>query len=168
MTSRQRFRTTAVQLWFNVGAILCLVVWLQGGRFIPSGDAARDTVMRPRADFMMFYGSAVLLKESPAELYDISRQAAAQRAATGLEIAGSDIDFLPYPYPAVVALLFTPFTVLQYKTAYVLMLLINFALLGSSIWLLSARLNLDRAANEILVLCATASISVYATLLQGQ
>ena len=151
-----------------MGAILCLILWLHGAVFIPSGDPTRDKVNRPRADFMMFYGSARLIETSPHQLYDIGPQGEAQKAATGLDISANDLDFLPYPYPAVVALTIVPLTLWGYKTAYAMMLLINFVLLGTTIWLLSERLNLDRASNELLVLCATASMSVYATLLQGQ
>jgi hypothetical protein len=117
---------------------------------------------------MMFYGTALLLQESPHQLYDVDRQGEAQRRATGLEMSATDLDFLPYPYPAIVALAFVPFTLLTYKTAYWLLMLMNLILLGSAVWLLSARLNLDRASNQVLVLCTTASISVYAALLQGQ
>jgi Glycosyltransferase family 87 len=168
VTFQQRFRTTAGQVWINVGVILCLILWLHGGVFIPSEDATRDKVNRPRADFMMFYGSARLLETSPHELYDIGPQGEAQRASTGLDISANDLDFLPYPYPAVVALAMVPLTFWEYKTAYAMMVVINFLLLGMTIWLLSDRLNLDRTSNELLVLCTTASMSVYATLLQGQ
>jgi hypothetical protein len=164
----ERFWTSALHVWINVGVILCLVLWLHGGLFIPSGDASRDAAVQPRADFMMFYGGALLVKTSPSELYDVEKQGAAQKAATGLNMAAGEPDFLPYPYPAIVALLFVPFTVVPYKTAYAVMMMINFVLLGTSIWLLSARLNLNRPATETLVLCTTACISVYATFLQGQ
>ena len=168
MTFQQRFRKTAVQVWVNVGVLLCLLLWWHGGSFVPSGDVARDTVNRPRADFMLFYSSAQLIRTSPHQLYDVGRQGEAQKAATGLDISGSDVDFLPFPYPAVVALAVIPFTLFGYRTAYILVGLTNLALLGIAIGVLSARLKLSRAANEVLVLCTTASISVYATLLQGQ
>ena len=168
MAVKERFKQTALQVWMNVGGLLCLVLWLHGGVFIPSGDSARDRAQRPRADFMMFYGTALLVRESPHQLYDVDRQGEAQTTATGLEMSPTDLDFLPYPYPAVVALAFVPFTFFTYKTAYWLLLLMNLIVLGSAVWLLSARLNLDRASNQVLVLCTTASISVYATLLQGQ
>ena len=103
----------------------------------------------------------MLLLNSPEELYEPESEAAAQKAATGLNISATDADFLPFSYPAVVALAFVPFTLLKFKTAYILMMAINLALLGISIWLLSARLNLDDDANQVLVLCATASLAVY-------
>ncbi len=168
MTIRERFRTTALQVWINVGLILCLVLWLHGDIFIPTGDPAHDAVRRPRADLMIFYGAALLAKTAPSHLYDIDAQGEAQKVATGLEISGRDIDFLPYPYPPFVAFLMVPFTFLPYKTAYAVMLLINFLTLGLCVWLLSARLQLNRDANEAMVLCTAASISVYATLLEGQ
>jgi hypothetical protein len=84
----------------------------------------------------MFYGSARLLETSPHELYDIGRQGEAQRAATGLDISANDLDFLPYPYPAVVALAIVPLTFWEYKTAYAIMVVINFLLLGMTMWVL--------------------------------
>jgi glycosyl transferase family 87 len=155
-------------VWINVGLILSLVVWLHGQIFIPSGDATHDSVTRPRADLMIFYGAAVIAKTDPSQLYDVDRQGAAQKAATGLEISGRDIDFLPYPYPPILAFAMVPFTFVGYKTAYALMIILNLALLGICVWLLSSRLKLDREANQVLVLCTAASISVYATLVEGQ
>jgi len=75
--------------------------------------------MHPRADLMMFYGSALLLQQSPEELSDQEQQGTYQKAATGLDISGNDIDFLPYPYPALVAFAFLPLTLLTYKSAYI-------------------------------------------------
>src|SRR5438046_3996771 len=117
---------------------------------------------------MIFYGAALQARTAPGQLYDVDRQGAAQKEATGLEISGRDIDFLPFPYPPILALAMIPFTFVKYKTAYALMIFINFAVLGVCIWLVSTRLGLSREANEVLVLCATASLSVYVTLVEGQ
>jgi alpha-1,2-mannosyltransferase len=168
VTVRESFRSPALQVSLNVGLIFCLVVWLHGGIFIPSGDPSRDAVTKPRADFMIFYGAGLLVKTAASQLYDIDRQGAAQKAATGLEISGRDIDFLPYPYPPILALAMIPFTLVNYMTAYQLMIVINFLMLGLCIGLISSRLALSREASQILVLCATASLSVYSTLIEGQ
>lgn len=117
---------------------------------------------------MVFYAGALLFRQNPADLYDITLQASAQKSATGLEISSRDIDFLPFPYPAIVALAFVPFTFLNYHAAYFLMMLFNFLLIGISMWLLSTRLSLGKYQNRILVLCAFASLSVYSVLVQGQ
>ena len=160
----------AAVLWtlMGVGIVLCFLLWLYAGRLMPSGNPNRDREMRPRADLMMFYGSALLLRQSPRQLYDENRQGESQKSATGLDISGTDIDFLPYPYPPVVAFAFVPLTVFQYPTAYVLMMLINFLALGISLWLLSSRFNLDQAQNQMLALCTMAPLSVYVVFLQGQ
>lgn len=161
-------RTTAGHTCACVGILFSLVMLVHGWRWIPTGNPLSDETLRPRSDFMTFYGAAVLLLNSPEELYEPESEAAAQKAATGLNISAGDVDFLPFPYPAIVALAFVPFTLLKFKTAYMLMMAINLALLGMSIWLLSARLNLDDDANQVLVLCATASLAVYSALIQGQ
>jgi len=50
------------------------------------------------------------------------------------------------------------------------MILINFAVLGAALFFfqLSSALNLGKDEDSVLVLCATASLTVYAVLLQGQ
>src|SRR5262245_24747965 len=88
VTPQERFRTAVLPVWINVALIFCLVVWLHGGNFIPSGDPARDAAMHPRADMMVFYGAALLARTNPSQLYDVDRQGEAQKAATGLEISG--------------------------------------------------------------------------------
>lgn len=117
---------------------------------------------------MMFYGAALLLEQSPKDLYDQEQQGKYQKVATGLDISGGDIDFLPYPYPALVALAFLPLTLLKYKSAYILMILINFIILGLALSQLSTGLNLGSDEDRILALCATACLAVYMVLLQGQ
>jgi len=155
-------------MWISVGLIWGLVFAWHGAKWLPSGNPVRDREMHPRADLMMFYGSALLLQQSPEELYDQEQQGTYQKAATGLDISGNDIDFLPYPYPALVAFAFRPLTLLTYKSAYILMILINFAVLGAALFQLSSALNLGKDEDSVLVLCATASLAVYAVLLQGQ
>jgi hypothetical protein len=55
-----RFRHTAAPAWFHIGLLLGVVPFAQGGTFAPSGDPARDTIIRPRADVMKFCGAALL------------------------------------------------------------------------------------------------------------
>src|SRR5262245_33491279 len=85
-----RLRGTAVQACLNIGLILALIVWLYAATWIPTGDPAKDRVLRPRSDFMAFYASGVLIRQSPAQLYDLDRQAETEKAATGLDITRED------------------------------------------------------------------------------
>ncbi len=163
-----RFRQTAVRAWVHIGLLLAVLLWFCGNYFVPSGDPLRDRVMRPRVDFMAFYASALLFRESPKDLYNVAEQAAAESKATGLNISTDDPDFLPYPYPAIVAVTFVPFTLFRYHTAYFAMMLLNLILIGLSLWLLSNQFQLGAYQNKILVLSAFALLPVYACLLHGQ
>jgi hypothetical protein len=159
---------TAVQAGIILGLITGLIIGLHSGTWIPTGDPEQDRVLRPRADFMAFYASGALIRESASHLYDLDRQARAEQAATGLEISRTDPDFLPFAYPAVVALLFAPFTVFSYKTAYFILMALNVSLLSVTLALLADRLGLDREKSKVLVLCAAAFAPVYSVLMQGQ
>ena len=163
-----RFRQTAVRAWVHIGLLLPLLLWLCGDRFVPSGDSLRDGVMRPRVDFMAFYASALLFRESPKDLYNVVKEAAAESKATGLQISTNDLDFLPFPYPAIVAVAFVPFTLFAYHTAYFAVMFLNLILIGVDLWLLSNQFQLGAYQNKILVLCAFALLPVYACLLHGQ
>jgi len=166
--SVRRLANTLLRTWLSTGFIIAVIMWQHSGLYLPNGDPAHDRTVKPRADMMIFYGAAKVMRHSPADLYDQRKEAAAQKAATGLEISSEDRDFLPYAYPAIVALLFVPFTVLSYKTAYFLMLIINFLLLGITLWILSDRLKLCGHNEKIFVLSATAFLPVYAVFLNGQ
>jgi len=164
----QKFGGIVLRTWIPVGAILAMTFLLHSHVWIPSGDSALDEVRKPRADLMLFYAGALLIRESPERLYDVSRQAEAQREATGLGMSEGDIDFLPYLYPPIVGLAYVPLTFVSYKSAYLLSILLNFILLGSGLAVLSSGLRLNLEAAQVLSLCATACLAVYATLLEGQ
>src|SRR5262249_37633283 len=144
------------------------ILWLHAGTWIPTGNPETDRAVRPRADFMAFYASGTLIRQSPAQLYDLDRQAEAETAATGLDLSRDDPDFLPLVYPTILAVIFAPFTIFSYKAAYALVILVNFLLLGLIVQILENRLDLDRGQSQMLVLCATALAPIYAVLLQGQ
>src|SRR5262245_20957857 len=106
MTSRNDdrsaiLRATALQAWILLGLSTVLMIWLHAGTWIPTGDTDQDRSLRPRADFMAFYASGALIRESPSRLYDLDRQASVEQAATGLDIHRTDPDFLPFEYPAI-------------------------------------------------------------------
>src|SRR5438874_1714476 len=112
-----RFRNTVLRTCLSVGLVFATLMATQGERWLPSGDAARDSVSKPRADLMIIYGAALIMRHSPGDLYDQRKEGAAQKASTGLDISSEDLDFLPYAYPAIVALSFAPLTVFSYRTA---------------------------------------------------
>jgi hypothetical protein len=166
--SIERFAGITLRVWFHVGAILALILVMHSDVWIPSHDRAQNEIRRPRADLMLFYAGALLLREAPEKLYDVDRQAEAQRQATGLSMDAGDVDFLPYLYPPIVGLAFVPFTFVSYRVAYVATMVLNLVLLGVSLSYLSVSLQLNRRATQVLILATTASVAVYATLVQGQ
>src|SRR2546428_13008784 len=97
-----KFGGIVLRTWIPVGAILAMTFLLHSHVGIPSGDSALDEVRKPRADLMLFYAGALPIRESPGRLYDVSRQAEAQRAATCLVMAGGDIDFMRSLYTPIV------------------------------------------------------------------
>src|SRR5438128_9346366 len=101
-------RVAVLSTLVHVAFILSMLLWPYLYMWLPSGDHDRDRAARPVVDFTMFYGSALLLRDSPSQLYDDTLQGEWQKAATGVDISGKDVDFLPYPYPPVVALAFVP------------------------------------------------------------
>src|SRR5690349_17269745 len=85
-------RVAVVSTLINVAFLLSLLFWPHLYLWLPSGDHDRDRVLRPIVDFTMFYGSALLLRHSPSQLYDDALQGEWQKAATGLDISGKDVD----------------------------------------------------------------------------
>src|SRR2546425_1369743 len=99
----QKFGGIVLRTWIPVGAILAMTFLLHSHVWIPSGDSALDEVRKPRADLMLFYAGALLIRESPGRLYGGSRQAEAQREATGLGMCDGEIDVMPSLYSPSVA-----------------------------------------------------------------
>src|SRR5436190_8974218 len=166
--SLKHFADIVLRTWLGVGLIIAVLMWQQGGRWLPTGDPAKDSVMKPRADLMILYGAGLVMRHAPASLYDQHQEAAAQKAATGLDISTEDPDYLPYAYPAIVALSVVPLTLLSYRDAYFLVFLMNFVLLGITLWMLSSRLKLNASENNVLLLSASALLPVYAVFVHGQ
>jgi hypothetical protein len=168
MCNRVEGADVVIRTWISAGLIIGILMWQQGGRWLPTGNPAEDATLKPRADLMILYGAALVMRHSPTNLYDQQQEGVAQRAATGLDISASDPDFLPYSYPAVVALLVTPLTLLPYRVAYLLVMLLNFMLLGITLWLLTRRLKLNAPESNALVLAASAFLPIYAVFVHGQ
>jgi hypothetical protein len=164
----RRFGNVILRTWLSTGLIIGIFMWQQGGHWLPTGNPVQDDIVKPRADLMILYGAGLVMRHSPASLYDQQQEGAAQRAATGLDISANDPDFLPYAYPAVVALSFLPLTFVPYRAAYLGVMLLNFILLGITLRLLSRRLKLDASESNALVLSATAFLPVYAVFVHGQ
>src|SRR5437773_11998537 len=151
----QKFDGIVLRTWIPVGAILAMTFLLHSHVWIPSGDSAVDEVRKARAELRLFSAGALLIRESPERLYDVSRQAEAQREAAGLGMSEGDIDFLPYLYPPIVGLAYVPLTFVSYKSAYLLSILLNFILFGSGLAGLSSGLSLKLAAAMLMCLCAS-------------
>jgi hypothetical protein len=82
------------------------------------------TGMASQLDFHCFYAAGTLMRTNPAELYDPLLQMRLQ-VASG-QGAGTWAPFLQPPYEA---LFLAPFTLLPYRSAYLLYLLLNLLLL---------------------------------------
>src|SRR5213594_3571227 len=51
------FTRTVLRTLLSVGFIIAVLMWQQSGQWVPSGDRARDSAVKPRSDFMIFYGA---------------------------------------------------------------------------------------------------------------
>lgn len=72
-------------------------------------------------DFRTFYSAGTLVRSNPAALFDLEQQHAIQNA-----IANAPL--LPFSRPAYEALLFTPFSLLPYRDAYLAFTVFNLTL----------------------------------------
>jgi len=118
----------------------------------------------PRVDFGMFYSTALLLRQDPGRLYDPTIQTEFLHAVTGLT---GQKHYLPFAYPPFVALLFTPFTAVSFKSAYFLLLGLNGLLLVFTLRLLSRKLGYREDQTSTLLVAAGAMLPLYAALLLG-
>ena len=113
-------------------------------------------------DFTAFYATAKMVIACPDSLYDSQVQLKYQ---TSLGLGPS---YLPFPYPAVVPLLYTPFTLVSLSTAYWLMLGVNIALLFLCLLLLIRRFDLDNGEARLLLLVASTGFPIFVNLIAGQ
>ncbi len=118
----------------------------------------------PRVDFGMFYSSALLLRQDPGHLYDPQKQTEFLHAVTGLK---GEPHYLPFAYPPFVAFIFAPMTVLSFRTAYYVMLAVNFVVLAFTFWWLSTRLKFRQDQLTAFLVSASGALPMYAVLVLG-
>lgn len=116
-----------------------------------------------RPDFPQFYAGARLVWQSPAALYDPTKQLEIQKS-----IDPRITEILPYTYPPVTAVLLIPLGWLPFPLAYAAMTALNLLLLMFSIRLLIAKLQLTKDQSTWLILSALCNFGVHSVLLQGQ
>ena len=88
--------------------------------------------LRGHADFRQLYAAGYMVRTGHAsELYDTRAQQQFQDA-----LVGNDERALPFIRPAYQALLFVPFSLLPYRSAYLAFLAVNLVLLAMAFWLI--------------------------------
>jgi hypothetical protein len=155
-----------VHTWLIIGGLAAAVFASNPYAFLP--DPRRPHADQPRPDFLAFYAAGTLLREDPSHLYDENRQAQIQTAAFGARIEPDRPGFMPFVYPAAVAILFVPLSWLPYSHAFVAMLAINVLLWGFALNLLARRFGLNPEVGKLLVPCSAVSFPVILTLANGQ
>src|SRR5258705_7872173 len=89
-------------------------------------------LLQGHADFRQLYAAGYMVRTGhAAELYDLPSQQLFQDV-----LVGNDERALPFIRPAYQALLFVPFSLLQYRSAYLAFLAVNLALLVLVFWIL--------------------------------
>ena len=115
-------------------------------------------------DFLPLYAAGQLIRTDPASLYDPSAQLKTQQTAAGIRPES----FLPFAYPPVTAGFFAPLTLLSYRNAYRVWVLISLLMLGLSIYLCSDNFQLGQEGRRFLAVGTIALFPVYIALVQGQ
>ncbi len=118
-----------------------------------------ETVSR---DFTAFYAAAQMVVECPESLYNAQTQLKYQKSL------GLSPNYLPFPYPAVVPLLYIPFTWVSLSKAYWLMLGINIGLLFLCLLLMIRRFELKPEEARLLLLVASTGFPIFINLIAGQ
>ena len=132
-----------------------LLGWLS---FFPSA-------LRGHADFRQLYAAGYMVRTGHAsELYDARAQQQFQNA-----LVGNDERALPFIRPAYQALLFVPFSLLPYRSAYLAFLAVNLLLLALAFWLIRPRMkNLARIWQGLPVFVFLVFYPIALALMQGQ
>jgi hypothetical protein len=106
---------------FLVGSIFYLAVGIALAIFvlIPSGLTAR-------MDFRAMYVGGYLLRTDPGHLYDLARQKELEDS-----LFGAHFGVLPFAHLAPEALLFLPFSLLSFRTAYLCIVIFNIVMAGA-------------------------------------
>jgi hypothetical protein len=122
-------------------------------------------VVLKRLDFRQFYVAGLMVRGECDRLYDIDRADEVQARLLG---SIKEDGVMPFAYPAFVALLFVPFSVLPYPAAYLLMLGCNLFLLGLLMWIMAKGLSLQEHQIALLSSTILTAFPVYANLVVGQ
>ena len=95
-----------------------------------------SAALRGHADFRQLYAAGYLVRTGQGyRLYDYRAQKSVQDA-----LASGDERALPFIRPAYQALIFVPFSLVRFRTAYLIFLALNVLLLAVCYWLLRAHL----------------------------
>jgi hypothetical protein len=122
-TSSSTERTSEIRSSdFTLGA---LIAWLLFSFVTLTIGASALPLAGRLYDFRAFYGAGWLLLHNPHQLFNLSVQAAVQNAVVCPMWRG-----VPFYHPAFEALLYAPFTVLSYRSAYIAFALFNLLLLA--------------------------------------
>jgi Glycosyltransferase family 87 len=132
-----------------------LLGWLS---FFPSA-------LRGHADFRQLYAAGYMVRTGHAsELYDTRAQQQFQDA-----LVGNDERALPFIRPAFQALLFVPFSLLPFRSAYIAFLAMNLVLLALAFWLVRPHMkNLARIWLGLPVFVFLVFYPIALALMQGQ
>jgi hypothetical protein len=122
-------------------------------------------LLHGHADFRQLYAAGYMVRTGHAgELYDIRAQQQFQDV-----LVGNDERALPFIRPAYQALLFVPFSLLPYRTAYLGFLAVNLVLLAMTFWILRPNMrNLSRVWQGLPVFVFLVFYPVALALMQGQ
>ena len=114
------------------------------------------------ADFVTFHAEGTLISEDRRLLYDLDQQLAYQNKLAPVA------QVLPFVYPPITALVLAPLGLLPFPVAFLVMTLLNLALLVESLRLLIRRLSLTRDQSHWLGLYALCSFGAHAVVFYGQ
>ena len=107
--------------WALFGAILALPLAIEVKSQIQEGRS-----LKAERDFVFFYSMGRMLNQHPpSQLYDFELQ---QKVETEVLPLKKGRQYTPNPYSPFIALLFRPFALLPFSTAYPLWLLFTFSL----------------------------------------
>ncbi len=122
-------------------------------------------LLQGHADFRQLYAAGYMVRTGhAAELYDPRAQKEFQDM-----LVGNDERALPFIRPAYQALLFVPFSLFPYRSAYLAFLAVNLALLATAFWILRPNMkNLTRIWRGLPVVVFLVFYPVALALMQGQ
>ena len=122
-------------------------------------------LLHGHADFRQLYAAAYMVRTGhAAQLYDARAQQQFQDV-----LVGNDEPALPFIRPAYQALLFLPFSLPPYRTAYLAFLTVNLVLLALALWILRPNMrNLSRLWRGFPIVLFLVFYPIALALMQGQ